>query len=274
MTSQPPEALRWGPRQWLYAGGLVLGIQVGAIFLLSEREASLPRPAVFPTAIHWAVDPASARSIASLPGLRDPTVFALPSLEGFSGSAWLKFSMPPFQVSDRIEPPRWLALQPARLGVLFAQAVATNAFPPLLVADKPMPDLIGSEPSVTAEPQVAASEVELAGRLAQRSLAFPLALPSWPNSDLLSNTTVQILVNDAGYVLSAIVLESCRLKAADDYATAAAREARFQPLRPAPGRAAEVDGVTYGKLIFKWHTVAPPVPAPAPAPKPAPTPPR
>ena len=62
--------------------------------------------------------------------------------------------------------------------------------------------------------------------MAKRPVVLGRPLPAWPASDLLSNTVVQVLVDDLGWVISATLLEGCRLKAADDYALNAAREAK------------------------------------------------
>lgn len=265
MNSAPLEAPRWDRCQWLLTGGLLFFIQVAVIWILGERRGSPPASVPFPTTIYWAVDPWATRQIASLPAMRDPTIFALPSLNGFSGTAWLKFTSPPCQASDWTEPPQWLAPQPERLGELFARTFAASSYASLSIAEKSVPELIGSEPRTTSEPLVAESELRLAGGLAQRGVSLPLPLPSWPYTEVLSNTTVQVLVDETGFVISATVLESCRLKAADDYALQAAKEARFEPLerdrRPASG----VDSTGCGKLVFQWRTTAPPPPGAAAA---------
>ena len=63
-------------------------------------------------------------------------------------------------------------------------------------------------------------------------------------------TTVQVLVNDQGAVLSTILLTSSGLAAADQRALELAREATFAPTRrdtPAPALA-------WGRLVFQWVT--------------------
>jgi len=64
---------------------------------------------------------------------------------------------------------------------------------------------------------------------------------------------VQVLVNAAGEVVSAILLPSnnpdeARDADADQRALAFARAARFAP----------ASGLTVGQLIFDWRTIAPP----------------
>ena len=60
--------------------------------------------------------------------LNDPTLFALPSIEGFAGPAWVE--PPPLIVHRKewTEPPRMLQLPVAELGAIFSQFMETNRF--------------------------------------------------------------------------------------------------------------------------------------------------
>ncbi len=259
--SDPP---RWTPRRWLFCFSLAVLAQLVLLWVLGERPQPLPRPVHFPTSIHLAADPWSAQQLAELPTLPDPAVFALPSLNGFSGSAWLRFAPVEPPALDWTDPPQWLALRPEELGKPFAESVAAEAFPPLLIADKPRPQLIGSEPRVGIEPLPARSELYLEGDLAGRPLVAPPALPAPPHTDVLAPTEVQVLVNPEGDVVSTAVLASCGLKETDQLALKLAAETRFQPSGKEARGLALAEGLTWGKLIFQWHTVAPPAkPAPA-----------
>jgi hypothetical protein len=80
-------------------------------------------------------------------------------------------------------------------------------------------------------------------------------LPSLPFADVIAPSRVQVLVDEAGDVVSAIVLPSDNnLEALSHYDTAdqraleLARAARFAPS----------PRLTIGQMIFTWHTVPPP----------------
>ncbi len=78
------------------------------------------------------------------------------------------------------------------------------------------------------------------------------SVPSLPYNDVIPPSQVQVLVDAAGKVVSAVLLPPDNLlesaghyDAADRRALELARAARFAP---APR-------LTFGRLIFNWHTV-------------------
>ena len=104
------------------------------------------------------------------------------------------------------------------------------------------------------------------GNLASRALLSIPRLPSWTNTDLLTNTVVQMLVDARGYPLSMLLLGQSGFTNADGYALKLSRAMRFEPLKtgtvsdhhtPAPP-------LSLGNVIFEWQTVPPP-PANPPA---------
>jgi hypothetical protein len=92
-------------------------------------------------------------------------------------------------------------------------------------------------------------------------------LPSWPFTDVIPPSAVQVLVDAAGNVVSATLLPpenysdtpAVRDAAADQYAVGIARASRFAPLSPDAGsvEANPVGHLTVGRLIFNWQTVTP-----------------
>ena len=72
-----------------------------------------------------------------------------------------------------------------------------------------------------------------------------MILPPLPFNDVLPPGRVQALVDAAGNVVSAVLLEPSGLELADTNALAIARNARFAP-------AAQL---TFGEIIFNWHTI-------------------
>jgi hypothetical protein len=99
------------------------------------------------------------------------------------------------------------------------------------------------------------STLQIEDDLAQRPLLGPIFLPAWPYANLIAPSKVQVLVDAAGNVVSAILLPpGSGYAAADQYdradqrALELARTARFTP----------ASRLTVGRMTFNWHTVPPP----------------
>ena len=83
----------------------------------------------------------------------------------------------------------------------------------------------------------------------------PINLTIWPYANVIAPSKVQVLVDAAGNVVSAVLLPpDSGFTAADQYdkadqrALELARAARFAP----------ASRLTVGRMIFNWHTVPPP----------------
>ena len=231
---------------------LVLAGQIGLIFSLGETKEAKPRsPASTP------VLRISERQTSELLSLTDPTLFALPHGQGFSGKAWLESKAPPEHSFGWSEPAAWLPLRKESLGAEFSRFVATNAPDPLETAGSPGPALV--LPNLPAEqPLRNRSDLKLSGALKTRRLVSNLDLPSWPASDLLTNSVVNLAVIASGQPISATLLVSSGDKLADEHALTQAMAARFNSIEQAgPSRIAKpISGLTWGQMIFEWHTVA------------------
>jgi hypothetical protein len=191
----------------------------------------------------------------------DPTLFAWANRYGFSGAAWLKIPQVNFQVKDWIEPPRWLPLPVADLGNTLHRFVKTNLAPPVQVADKLESRFTPLElPSPTTS-MATRSSLRVTGELAGRRLLSEIDLPSWPHTDLLASSVVQVAVDADGRVFSPALCSGSGSKEADQYALALAKTARFNSLRESgPDQLTRrVAALSWGQLIFEWHTV--PMPA-------------
>ena len=142
--------------------------------------------------------------------------------------------------------------------------LATNAITPPLLVDKPLPPVQRFEPNFPGETVPQQSRIRIQGALARRELLSRLQPPSWPHSEILSNTTVQLVVDASGQPFSATLLSRSGLAAADESALRMVTEARFKPLPLPTGLAARTGSVgkgedlTWGRIIFEWHTL--PVP--------------
>ena len=96
------------------------------------------------------------------------------------------------------------------------------------------------------------------GELAGRRLLKPIELPSWPHTEILTNSIVQIIVDADGWTISpGALLSGSGLNEADQYALRLARVARFESVRPlGPAHATNpASRPMWGKLIFEWQTV-------------------
>jgi TonB family protein len=258
MTSPLAESQVWPRRRWLVSVVLVLASQLGFVFWLAARKTDIP---AMPPARPLISLPAD--QTADLPGVTDPTLFVLPNLHGFSGPAWMQFAPATYTLEPWTEPQRPLELTTLQLGATLAEFVHANHSPLFEVDMKPEPrlDAVGYLPL-----EEAPSSFSVEGDVANRPLLTPLTLDSWPAAEILLPTEVQIAVDAAGRVISAVVLKKSASAEANASALSLARSARFQPLRwigPQPPPAAP-DRLSWGKIIFRWHTVAPPNPAAPP----------
>ena len=189
----------WPLSRWLLLIVLVLAVHVVLIYVFGARKPAAPR------AVTNAPQLALAAGSSEWLLLNDPTLFALPSREGFAGPAWLE--PPPLIVhhKDWTEPPRWLQIPAEELGGVFSQFMQTNRFAAFHFELKPPPRF--TVPSVPLEPKLAeTSTLRIEGDLARRQLLTPMKLPSWPYTDVIAPSKVQVLVDAAGNVVSAVLL--------------------------------------------------------------------
>ena len=254
MNPFAPASTGWSPRRMI---GTIVGVflaQVALVLWLGQRERPLPQRSTFRTAISLAVGKASATQFEQATALDDPTVLALPDLNGFSGAAWLRFEPLNYQPTESTEPPHWLALDDKSLGATLSQFLEANGIPPSRIADKPLPPLQRYEPNYPNEPVPQSSRWRIEGELASRRLLAPLEMKSWPHSEILSNTVVQTVVNADGYTISPTLLSRSGLAEADLYALKLTTGARWEPLPRTGGAGTGLDSLAWGKLVFQWHT--------------------
>lgn len=251
--SSKPNASRQRRRWswWLWTLVLFAG-QIAILFWLGDRGAVPKRKLTAAPLLRLA-----GQEPSELLRLTDPTLFARPHWDSFSGAAWLNVPPAPPRPAEPAEPPLLLALPDDRLGAAFNDFMRTNK---LEVADSlwpVVPDLTSPPPA----PLVFApdsSSYHLEDGLEHRRLLSALKPPVLEHTDILSNSIVQLVVDEEGRPLSVTLLAGSGLVTADSNALALARAARFEPLntggpdhRPGPSR------LSWGKLIFDW-AVRPP----------------
>jgi len=252
MNTTAEQHRSWGRRQWCTLLGLVVTVQLGLIFWLGERGEPRPRNVTGAPALRMAATVASGWL-----ALQDSTLFALPHQQGFSGPAWFHGSKPPGQPYLWAEPDHWDEPNPAQLAAPFELLIRSNS-------PSPMPELAHPEPELTASAVDMSQKLRqetgfrITGALAKRRLLAPVTLPSWTNADTLTNTVIQMVVGGNGLPISLLVIPpGCGDKGADEFALEIARQTRFEPLSSGASQRSvpPLEGLTFGNLIFEWHTV-------------------
>jgi hypothetical protein len=238
-------------------------VQLGLIFWLGSTAPIRPRPPAAGLTLHLA-----GRASPELRALNDPTLFTLPHAQGSSGPASFRMPRPEFPPFEWAAPTNRLALAADQLGTVFARLVTTSDFNPLDL--RVQPEAAATLPNL---PRLALeadrSVLQLEGGLAQRRLLAPLELKSQPNPDILTNSIVQVVVGDDGRPVSVILLSGSGSPKADQSALKQAWAARFEPLghNPAETVLNPTARLSWGRMIFRWHTVpVPPASAPAAGP--------
>jgi TonB family protein len=232
-VSEPRPAVR---RVWLLAA-IFFAAQLAAIFFLGTKKANVPRAVA--NVPHLAL----AKNSDALIALGDPTLFVLPHLNDFSTRLWLAIPQAPVPDFRRREEPRYLSLDPRNLGAALKDYLQTNT-----AAGTPLE----FKPALALEVAAAATEVflptrsalKITGALAGRKLSASILPPTLLVNDVISPSTVQLLVGADGNVISTALLESSGLESADQAALKLANAAQFAPA-PQP---------MFGEMIFTWHT--------------------
>jgi TonB family protein len=254
MNAAVIENFTWSRRRICFLIALVFAGQVALIFWLSDYSIPRPKSRARPLALHL---PANVDS--ELVALQDPTLFALPHQRGFSGLAWLAVPVQKLPSSDVATQPRWLPLAVEQMGEVFTRVFKTNRFDtPQSLADASAELILPKVAPLTLSAEGSVLRIE--GALAQRQLLTPLALPSQITPEILTNTVIQMVVDEAGQLVAAsLLLPGSGSKQADQEALTLARKAQFNsieergpqrvPAKP-PGR------LTWGTMVFQWHTRA------------------
>jgi hypothetical protein len=159
----------------------------------------------------------------------------------------LSYALPEGESSES-----WLNVNSNLLGRLAEASASRNGF----VLEPMAGPLIESTPFQRQdEPIRPKSTARLSGDLAARRAQLPTELPSWPppvesTSMLVSNTVVELAVDNAGEVVSARLRVKSGIDAADAEALRTAWGLHFSP-QP---EVADYSGMTWGKLIVQWQT--------------------
>ena len=261
-----PSVQKWTWTYWLAVVAVVFILHLALILIFGSYKPPVPiRVASNTPSLMLAIG-----SSGGWPVPNNATLYALPDKNGFAGVMWTALPPLPFHKQDWTEDPRWLAATdslPAReLGAGFNHFVQTNHFASVHMEYHLAPPPAAPMTSVNP-PFAQSSSLEIEGDISKRPLLNPVKLPSWPFTDVIPPSAVQVLVDAAGNVVSATLLPPdnysdtlvTRDPAADQRAVEIARTFRFTPLSPDAGsvEANPVGHLTVGRLIFNWQTVSP-----------------
>ena len=238
-----------GRFHWSWWIAVVFMLQGGGLWWLSRQSDAPARPA--PPSPIFLANTNSAGLLEAL-ALEDPTAFARPSAQGFSGLS-LRPGMLPH------EPHRW---QPPEIEIPYPTNLLTVPIDSILktnISDnanafvKPLPEIM--ELNVLPLEGPNASWLEVAGDLAVRKLIVSPKLKTWNHTSLLQPTRVQVMVNLDGRVFSVVRLGGSGHAPADAMALAMARSAiQFSKTTNAPAAPLDASHFTTSDLIFHWHT--------------------
>ena len=244
-TADAPQNSGALQKKFLLLIAFALLAHVALIVLFGTKKNFQPRPVTNVPQIQL------ANAADELIELDNPALFALPNARDFSSAIWQKnpvIAPPSFRYR---EAPRWLPLAANNLGAAFTQFVLTNRFGDFTPDFKPPPQFAVLTLGVdSALPQ--RTTLEISGALAARKLLSSPALPALALNDVIAPSAVQVLVNPAGHVVSAVLLPlENSLEAlghserGDTNAVAIALGLRFAP---APK-------LSLGEIIFRWQTI-------------------
>jgi TonB family protein len=254
VNSRAVEPRAWTQRRWWTVVAALVAAQAGLVFWLGDKSPVRPRQANNEPTILWV-----PTFHGELTTLHDPTLFAWANPHGFSRTAWLEIPSLEYQPFEWTEPPRFLAFRAEQLGEVFRRVVQERSPPPFEVTSKPEPQIFLPELEMPASSIPAQSSLRVEGDLAGRRLLSQFNLPSWPASDILSNSVVQVIVDADGQTQSATLLSGSGSKDADDRALDLAKSAEWEPLRGQSQQRspAGIGLLSWGRLVFSWRTVPP-----------------
>lgn len=252
MSSAPQDADHWTPRRWAAVSGGVFAIQILLILLLSNRSQPLPRQPRTGFRVTMAGDLTQDPRMAGLPLPADPTLFALSSGREFTGAAWKRAP------ASGARLPEWADRSPATgtrlptgLGEAPSAFLRSNTPPALAGLSRSPGSMEGLASDKT--PVRNQSALRLDATLTQRGLLGSATVPSWPHTDLLTNTVISLTIDRRGYAVSASTRQGSGSPGADRKALEIARGLRFSSIKD--------NRLEQGSVAFEWHTLPPAPPA-------------
>jgi hypothetical protein len=245
-TAPPaPQGGGWTRNRFVFFIAAALLLHLALIFIFGTKKQIVPR------AVGQVPHLQLADKTDEFIAFSDPTLFARPNTHDLVTLFWRHPPVPPAPDFNWTEAPRYLPPAREKFSAVFHEFMPASQPAETPLDFKPEPILIA--PVVTFDDLLtSATTMQITGELVQRPLLTAVALPSLPWNDVIAPSKVQALVDPAGNVASAVLLPlDSDLEAADSAAIGdsnalvIARSLRFAP---APG-------LTFGEIIFHWHTV-------------------
>jgi hypothetical protein len=241
--SPPGESWPW--RKMFFLVAFATAAHFALIYFFGTKQQTIPRPVANVPHLQLAGDDNEWITLGN------PALFALPNPHDFSSVIWARIPVIATPTFTWTEAPQWLRLDAKTLGATFNQFMETNRLAEVRLDLKPQPELAAADGfDTSALPQN--SQLKLLGALAGRGLLNPVYLPAQFVNDVIPPSKVQVLVDAAGNVLSAVLLPSNNSfqtagqnATADQKALTVARQLRFAPAA----------GLTLGEMLFLWHTL-------------------
>lgn len=228
----------WSRRQLRWFAGFVFLAQLIFFMLLGEHHPTPPGPQ--PAGPHLQI----ARAGDDLIALTDPSLFVLPHPNSAGSPVWQQPVAVEQPVHRFAPPPEFLSPAAGEPG-----ALAQTWTGPDLGDVTPTPPF--AQPVLAAEAVNGSSTLRVSGALANRPVLAQPALPVLAVNEVLPTSHVQVLVDPAGFVVSAVLLlpdnplyAGVRPVLGDSTALSLARQLRFAP-GPTP---------VVGDLYFRWQT--------------------
>ena len=247
---------KWPRTKWRKIISLLFVMQILLAWVLSEKSKPTHLPKHSGPSVSWINNVTYFNPINYyLNLLLNPTLFALPNTNNFSGDAWIKLPPLQFQTSEWIDSVSGIGLNVTNMGISFAQEILGRSPISSVSSDSIKPrylELLLLNPLPLKE-----SYYSVLGPLDSYSNSLPSHLPSWPYQEnfLLSNTIVQVWINDQGNVVSSVLESGCGLKEADQYALNQAKWARFDRKTLWDTNATnQTPTWQSSRIIFYWNT--------------------
>ena len=265
MSAALTDSAPWSHRRWFWTVLLVFAGQAGLAWWLCEQghsPASRDAPA---TRVRLGTDTLGEGRWGAQSATSDPTLLALANPHGFSGEAWLRMQPFPYELTNRLEEPRWLQDTPDRLAASLSRFFETNWIAAARVTEAPHPSLL--PPPGTIRPMKIEASLFLEGELAGRRLISSDALPTPDPGTIPTNCVVRLAVTAEGDALSPVIWTTSGYPGIDRKAVSFAKSARFVSLEKGPDPDSRGSNFTaFGIMIFRWNLA--PDPSTNPAAKP------
>ncbi len=246
----------WSRGAWSWGFIFIFLAHALAVFWLAERREYKTSRAKPRAMFFLAGGPEYERRLAEASMLRDPTLFALPHENGFSGGAWLNFQSAPPALTNGSAPPEWLALDPGQLGGSLQEYITTNRpSESRLLAS--LRAIRSPEARLADDPILTNSMVQIEHGSTVRRLIFHPELPRVPMADMPGSNVVVVTVDGDGRVESASVSDKSASKWADQRAIELAWRLKFEPLPIRNALARQAAPPTVLRVVFTWRALPP-----------------